>query len=375
MHFQRTGHVLGIDIQTFHVFCRLCRDYVHSSDLEEAMEEGIRLATGLPKPVSKMTEATVLSTVLTKYQPDLHNVPSKAHVLGLRGMVNMGNTCFMSSVLQALLHNPYLRGVFLSNSSWLPTDSTIALSPTSNSRDLKFGEEAPMLRSDFLRLFSEMYSGATSPHAPYYLLYSVWQMSAHWAGDEQQDAHEFLIFMLNRLHSQMQTKRPGTANATSIIHRVFQGVLRSDVTCCGCGNISTTYDNFFDIPLDLFHRDRDASLPQKPAPSAPLAGNDGTSAAAGGGTDGSTSEAVAGADGPAPRVGTEGQADTASSLDGAPTSKNIGMSAMVGGDVTEAPTGSGGAVAAPPAVYSVPETPRTPRPARAALTLRECLEQ
>lgn len=145
----------------------------------------------------------------------------------------------------------------------------------------------PALRSDFLRLYAEMYNGDTAPHAPHYLLYSVWQMSEYFATPDQQDAHgvsqhafvsncfvsdiaalnlvpalfgfcvdvycdrsvaEFLIFVLNQLHNQMQILRPNNppqtmqpqdVDSTSVIHKVFQGVLRSDVQCCECKRVST----------------------------------------------------------------------------------------------------------------------------------------
>jgi len=33
--------------------------------------------------------------------------------IGLRGMYNMGQTCFMSVILQALIHNPFLKAFYL----------------------------------------------------------------------------------------------------------------------------------------------------------------------------------------------------------------------------------------------------------------------
>ena len=37
------------------------------------------------------------------------------YTTGLRGLNNLGNTCFMSVILQAFIHNPPLRNYFLSD--------------------------------------------------------------------------------------------------------------------------------------------------------------------------------------------------------------------------------------------------------------------
>jgi ubiquitin carboxyl-terminal hydrolase 22/27/51 len=81
-------------------------------------------------------------------------------------------------------------------------------------------------------------------------------LTKHLAGYSQQDAHEYMQFMLNSLHT---TNVPTTDSSTDspdrncdcIIHSTFCGKLASTVTCDECKNKTITIEPFMDLSLDL----------------------------------------------------------------------------------------------------------------------------
>ncbi|XP_064637300.1 ubiquitin carboxyl-terminal hydrolase 22-like isoform X2 [Lineus longissimus] len=238
-HARAKKHNLALDLTYGAVYCFSCKDYVYDRELDEMNKEQESLAS---KSLGvKLYPLTPWDPTETEIEL-LHSHRKRRRVtgqstIGLRGLINLGNTCFMNCIVQALVHTPLLRDFFLADR-----------------HNCQMSERSRQcLVCEMSRLFQEFYSGVRTPHIPYRLLHLVWTHARHLAGYEQQDAHEFLIAALDVLHQHWQngisSNNPHHCNC--IIDQIFTGGLQSDVTCQSCNHVSTTIDPFWDISLDL----------------------------------------------------------------------------------------------------------------------------
>ena len=92
------------------------------------------------------------------------------------------------------------------------------------------------------------------------MLQGCWKGGGGLAGYSQQDAHEYLGFILNSLHAANiaedeegndSTQKDSSKDCDCVIHKVFGGLLKSTVTCSKCKNITTALDPFMDLSLDI----------------------------------------------------------------------------------------------------------------------------
>ncbi|KII89707.1 hypothetical protein PLICRDRAFT_685039 [Plicaturopsis crispa FD-325 SS-3] len=236
-HLNDAGHVLCADSKSGSIYCSTCDDFIYDPTMDETY-----LTTTVAYE-EKQTKFQVMKKLREPFRPWTPNAKDSQALgetipipcqEGRRGLLNLGQTCFLNAILQALVHNPLLRNYFLSDK-----------------HNYKLCKNTDCTCCEMDKLFTEIYSpdAPTSPFGPTSILATTWRLSAELSGYAQQDAHEFFISALNQIHA---TSRGHTnVSCNCVIHSTFAGQLQSDVTCERCGNTTSTVDPMLDVSLEL----------------------------------------------------------------------------------------------------------------------------
>ena len=133
------------------------------------------------------------------------------------GIANIGNTCYMNSILQVLQ-------VLFNNSLFME-------------RDVKLQSKQPLLTS--MRMFSQ---SDAHPKDASNIKRTMAASHTMMRGFDQQDAHEFLLTALNDLNNELRHSSHNEIKAT------FGGEQQTSTKCLGCQNTTTMKSEFIDLP-------------------------------------------------------------------------------------------------------------------------------
>ncbi|CAE6487435.1 unnamed protein product [Rhizoctonia solani] len=233
-HLRFAGHGFFMDLTSGSVFCSECDDFIYSSRLDQAHALALLSAE---EQVARFKVTSSPRQQFRPWAPDGQTVSDLARATqvqcsGLRGLVNMGNTCYLNVIVQTMVHNPLVRNYYMSDR-----------------HNHQLCETKDCMSCEMDQLFTKIYSSEPGPFVPTSLLHCLWVKSTELATYAQHDAHEFFISMLNQIHA--TTLGSSQTNCTCLVHSTFAGLLQSDVQCGHCENVTSRSEIMLDISLEL----------------------------------------------------------------------------------------------------------------------------
>ncbi|EPE26946.1 Cysteine proteinase [Glarea lozoyensis ATCC 20868] len=249
-HGRETSHRFYVESRNGCLYCQMCDDFVFDPTLED-----LRLRKS-GKGLTRKRKLDDLFTDPIKEDPrfiSTNTVEAPCRASGIRGIYNMGATCYMNVILQSFVHNPLLRNFYLSDGH--------------QRTECSYENCMSCAMED---MFQDFYAQETTTgYSASNILASFWlskrKAYEELASNKEQDAHEFFQFLTEELHEINGGGRPSDSedspvkksksdsdpDCKCIVHQTFYGKLQSTITCQSCGDINTSIESFLDLSLGL----------------------------------------------------------------------------------------------------------------------------
>ncbi|KTF72970.1 hypothetical protein cypCar_00027527 [Cyprinus carpio] len=191
---------------------------------------------------------------------------------GVAGLKNHGNTCFMNAILQCL-SNTELFAEYLALEQYRGDQTDDEKPKTNGVLQRKGGQDRGEVTEQLSGLVRALWTFEYTPQHSRDFKNAVARSSLQYRGNAQHDAQEFLLWLLDRVHEDLNhlvhpnirasIKPPieeddgalegpsPPLSAGSFVQELFQAQYRSSLTCPHCQKQSNTFDPFLCISLPI----------------------------------------------------------------------------------------------------------------------------
>ncbi|KAL4200505.1 hypothetical protein AMTRI_Chr02g211570 [Amborella trichopoda] len=170
--------------------------------------------------------------------------------IGPLGLRNLGNSCYLNSVLQCLTYTPPLALFCLKKQHSSLCDS------------VNLNQKQDCAFCILEKWIHKSLTVELAMDAPSKIQSSLHIFAKPFQSGRQEDAHEFLRYVIDACQNtclkllrekNKAAERGGEVKANStIVKEIFGGVLQSQVKCLSCNMESNTLDDIMDISLDVY---------------------------------------------------------------------------------------------------------------------------
>ncbi|XP_051115464.1 ubiquitin carboxyl-terminal hydrolase 21-like [Andrographis paniculata] len=152
------------------------------------------------------------------------------------GMANLGNSCFLNSVLQCLLHTAPLLNSILFSKHVIQSQCVHGF----------------CLVCSLQHLIELSLTASENVIFPSGIVNNLCYISSIFKPFQQEDANEFFQCFLDKLETcDSEEEECKSSKRGNIVKQIFGGRLVSKLKCCSCGHSSNTYEPLVDMSMEI----------------------------------------------------------------------------------------------------------------------------